>query len=433
MSYLPPVRTVQHGGYIAAAMLLFIVALVLLRSCGEYGDALSGNDDGDQRPAASNQTPANDRVLTVGPRQQFETISQAVEVAVNGDILQVHAGVYPESVRLTDPIVIQAAGDGDVWIDGECERDIGVHVYSGDGTVISGIGVRNTNGPGILIGNTGNDATPPQHITVEQSTIENFNCADGDAQLNAGIAVWHGRCCMRIAANTITYRTEGDAHGRGNGIWFKSTDDVPSGGGHLIARNTIIGGWDGIGGEAEGDEHGTFDKNTVIENNVISGCWDDGIQSEGGNENVTIRNNDISGCGTGIAFAPTLVGPLKIEGNTIHDLERGLYDNLFCYKVGSQGDGKVHLTNNVCDTEGDGLLQTNSGLPVIVASGNCFHVTRYVIQLGEDIPNGTSFNDDTMWTTDPSRFVDWGGEPYASIEEFRETGNESRGLESPIC
>lgn len=419
MSHLPPLRTIQHAGYIAAALLLLVVALVLLHGSG-------GN--------ASLDSPAhNGRVLAIGIGQQYPTISAAVEDAVTGDILQVHAGVYHESVRLTESIVIESADDGDVWIDGDCEREVGIHVYSGDGTVVTGLGVRNTNGAGVLIGDTGDDAIPPQHVTIDHMTIENFNCANGDAQLNAGVAVWHGRCCMQIVDNTITYRTEGDIHGRGNGIWFKSTDDEPSGGGHLIARNTITGGWDGIGGEAEGDTHGSFDKNTVIEDNVITGCWDDGVQAEGGNENVTIRNNEISACGTGIAFAPTLVGPLKIEGNAIRDLQTGLYDNQFCFKVGNEGDGEVHLTNNTCDTNGDGLLQTNSGLPVIIGDGNCFRVTRYVMQLGDEIQDGTSFDHDTLWTSDPDRFVEWAGERYGSLDEFRTTGNEANGRQSASC
>src|SRR4030042_415417 len=170
-------------------------------------------------------------------------------------------------------------------------------------------------------------------------------------------------------------------------LWFKSNENNPSGGGHYIAGNTIIGGWDGIGGEEEGSAHGTFDRDTIIENNTVRDCWDDGIQSEGGDKNVRIRNNDISGCGAGIAFAAPISGPLYVENNYIHDLVMGDYGNLFCYKVGNSTSATVYLTGNTCDVDSaaeqaqggaDGIHQTNGGMFSIVSSGHASQPSRHV-------------------------------------------------------
>jgi hypothetical protein len=418
--HMRPIRAIRYLGYVAAGGVLLAVAAVVLTS-GSGVPLASPQDDG--------------QTIEVGSGSRFRSISDAVDAAEPGDTVRVAPGVYYETVTLREGIRIEPSSSGEVWIDGECERENGIHVYSGRGAEIAGLGVRNTVAAGVLIGLTGDDADPPEHVTVRDMTIEDFDCRGGDAQSNAGIAVWHSRCCIRLLDNTISYRSDAIVRGMGNGIWFKSTDDAPSGGDHLVARNAIIGGWDGIGGEAEGDTHGSFDRATLIEGNFITGCWDDGIQSEGGNQEITIRDNEITGCGTGIAFAPTLLGPLIIFSNEIRDLDTGLYDNKFCFKTGGETDdgGIVYLTENTCETEGDGLLQTNSGLPAIVARRNCFQVTRYVIQLGDEVRDGTSFNRDTLWTSDPSRFVDWDGEQYASLEEFHETGHEADGQQSDRC
>jgi hypothetical protein len=229
--------------------------------------------------------------------------------------------------------------------------------------------------------------------------------------------------------------------GSADGIWFKSNDNNPSGGGHYIAGNTIIGGWDGIGGEEEGSGHGTFDRDATVENNTIQNTWDDCIQSEGGDQNVRIRNNDLSGCGTGIAFAAPVTGPLYVENNYVHDLVTGLYDNHFCYKVGQgSGLGTTYMTRNTCvvisapGQEADGIHQTNENLSAIVSRGNVFNVSRYVFTLGyPSVPSGMDFDEDCIWSTNQN-IIKWGSAYYASLASFQSaTGQESRGQQTTNC
>jgi parallel beta-helix repeat protein len=439
MAYLA-VRSFTTIGYIGGILLIGVVAVLALTSLGDGNGseppAGAGTTATDAAKTPGGEEPTDDdtEVVTVGPSGDFTSINEAIEEASPGGIVEIGAGVYDEQVFIDDTVTLRPAGDGEVWIDRNCAEGSGIHVRSGSRVVIQGIGIRNTDSAGVIIGFTEEGEEVPEYVTVDGMSIENFNCPDSEDQYNAGIAVWTAGCCMTITNNTITYRTSGFVKGWGNGIWFKSTDEQPSGGGHTVSGNTITGGWDGIGGEAEGDDHGTFDRDSVIEGNIVRDCWDDGIQVEGGNVNIRVTGNTVSGCGTGIAFAPTKIGPLYVERNYIHDLSIGEYENLFCFKIGYEQPGEVYLTENRCQTEGDGILKTNAGLPTIISRGNCFNVTRYVLTMSDSVPPGTSFDGDTMWTSDPQRFVEWRDTQYYSLEEFQAgTGFEATGRESPDC
>lgn len=373
--------------------------------------------------------------FVVGPSEQYTTIQSAVVAATNGDIIQVKAGIYNEQVSVGKGITIQ--GEQGSIIDGECNRTHGIWAW-GDGLTVRGMEIRNTVEGAVFLNANQSGQTTPTNITIDGNYIHDFDCnyAGQDpssyGQYNAGIVSWYGGSNINITNNNIVHRAAATTHngrvGASNGIWFKSNDSNPSGGGHLIANNVIIGGWDGIGGEEEGSAHGTFDKNTIVEKNIVRDCWDDGIQSEGGDENVILRENDVSGCGTGIAFAAPITGPLTVERNYIHDLSLGLYDNRFCFKAGNSSTATVYLTENVCKPGpggADGIMQTNAGMFKIIARRNCYETSRYIFHITE--PSGSDFDEDTMYTTDTSRFVKWtGGTLYTSLSAFQDGTNNPK-------
>jgi len=388
--------------------------------------------------------------LEVGGTSGYPTIGAAVVAASPGDTILIHGGTYREEVAIDKAVTLDLFGDGDVWVDGQCLRDHAFWIW-GSGATLLNIKVKNTVEAGVLLSADRPDQSRPTNITIDGMTIQDFDCRwtseepGSWGQYRAGIASWYGGPGMRVTNNLIQFRASGSPHGAADGIWFKSRDLTPSGGGHYIAGNTIIGGWDGIGGEEEGSARGTFDRDTIVENNTIRDCWDDGIQSEGGDQNVHLRNNDISGCGTGIAFAAPVTGPLYIEQNHIHDLSMGLYENLFCFKVGNDGGGTAYLTENVCDVDSsaeaaqgagaDGIHQTDEGLSPIVSRRNIFQVSGYVFILVEfPLPAGTSLDEDCVSTTDPERFIKWsGGVYYASLAELQAVGEEPKGRQTTDC
>ena len=374
--------------------------------------------------------------IEVGGGSGYATISAAVQAAGSGDTILIHTGTYREQVNLTSKTVtVRPYGDGPVTIDGQCTRGHGVYIGGGSGQTVRGLTITNTVEASILIENRAN------HITIDDNTLQNFDCQElsGD-QYRAGVASWYGGDHITVTNNLIQRRTSGEPRGSANGIWFKSNDSNPSGGGHYIAGNTIIGGWDGIGGEEEGSAHGTFDKDTIVENNTIQGSADDCIQSEGGDQNVRIRNNDLSGCGDGIAFARPVTGPLYIENNHIHDLVTGWYDNHFCFKVGNSGSAVTYMTGNVCEVfgspgqEADGIHQTNEGGTPIVSRNNVYNVSRYVFTIGwPSVPSGSSFDEDCMWTTNDN-IIKWNGNYYTSLAQFQAaTGQEPNGRQAQDC
>lgn len=365
-------------------------------------------------------------IVTVGPGS-YPTISAAVAAATPGDVVRIGSGVYREQVDVSIPLSIEAAESGTVWVDGECNRQNGFRV-SASNVSISGVGVRSVNEAGIRIDGA-------DDVSIDNVTVQDYNCDDGQDQFEAGVAVWDGGARLRVTNSTIIRRVNlgGGDRGFGNGIWVKNVGQG-SGGGHYIAGNTIIGGYDGIGGEPEDASYGSFYRDTVIERNVIRACWDDGIQVEGGTIEVVVRDNKITGCGVGIGLAPTKQGPLYIERNEIRDLVPGFYGQQAAFKLGDYSSGQVYITDNVVVTPGDGFKQTNAGsVGTITARRNIVSVSRRVIEMG-NIPAAASFDEDCLWSTDPNRFIIWEGDDYQSLAEFQNgTGQEPNGTESQDC
>jgi len=156
----------------------------------------------------------------------------------------------------------------------------------------------------------------------------------------------------RYSANSWT-----DGHPAGpQGITFSYC-----GGNHVIRHNEIYSTTgnrfnDGMGGEDNFSKTGFPNSDSDIYGNKISSTWDDGIESEGGNENVRIWGNYLDRTATGIATTVTSVGPVYIFRNVFN--RNQFYDKLSSpdqddrqpfFKSGSDaslGDGRRYLIHN---------------------------------------------------------------------------------------
>jgi len=369
------------------------------------------------------------------------TIGAAVAAASAGQTIVVKAGTYPEQVDVDKSVDIIAFGNGPVWVDAACTRTHCIRVTASQ-VKLKGLGCQNSIDAGVLIENGAGN------VTLEGMTIEDFDCKNQGPEYRAGVGAWYAGSKITLLNNTVTRRvklTGGLAGGKSNCVWFKSTNSSPSGGGHLIKGNKLSGCYDCIGGETESDIHGCFDKDTVIENNTISDCYDDGIQVEGGTQNVVVRNNTIKRAAIGIASAGAQTGPLTIEKNTITEGKPGYYDFSTCFKIGKTGAGTTYFTDNTCILSGSNCLapggmgcggwsQTNSGLNTIVTKGNKISTSYYVIELSGPPAAGTSFDNDCLHTTDTTRFVKWNGQQYDDLAAFQSaTGQENNGTQSSSC
>ncbi len=74
---------------------------------------------------------------------------------------------------------------------------------------------------------------------------------------------------------------------------------------------------DVIGGGGNGSYRGAPGPDSDIYGNVVSHCWDDGLEVEGGNRNTRVWSNYITQTMTGIGNAATSIGPLYVWRNVV--------------------------------------------------------------------------------------------------------------------
>ncbi|MCF6176802.1 MAG: LamG domain-containing protein [Victivallaceae bacterium] len=91
-------------------------------------------------------------------------------------------------------------------------------------------------------------------------------------------------------------------------------------GNHVIRYNEIYSDFkhyfnDGLGGGDNFSNEGFPHQDSDIYGNIISHCWDDGIESEGGNINNRIWNNYFKYCYVQVAVATTSKGPIYVWNN----------------------------------------------------------------------------------------------------------------------
>lgn len=95
-----------------------------------------------------------------------------------------------------------------------------------------------------------------------------------------------------------------------------------AGGNHVIRYNECFSDLehmcnDGIGGGSNGSFQGSPGPDSDIYGNLVSHCWDDGLEVEGGSRNVRVWDNYIEQCMMMIGNAPCSIGPLYIWRNVV--------------------------------------------------------------------------------------------------------------------
>jgi hypothetical protein len=72
-----------------------------------------------------------------------------------------------------------------------------------------------------------------------------------------------------------------------------------------------------IGGASNGSFKGAPGPDSDVYGNIVSHCWDDGLEIEGGNRNTRVWNNYIEQTMMGIGNAATSIGPLYLWRNIV--------------------------------------------------------------------------------------------------------------------
>jgi len=221
-----------------------------------------------------------------------------------------------DRVHIADGGPTQGTGSRDPWLHQHCR--------------VEGIQVRCSKGLEQLSAQRRHD------VVVEQCYITFWGRIGGPKTLgnleggsDSGLYAESGTGNLTIQRNLIE-----DPRGASND-WETGHPDGPQGisviqstGGNVIRYNDIVstedhGYNDGIGGGNNFSFIGNMNRNSDIHGNIIRSCWDDAIESEGGNMNVRIWGNYIHLFYNGIATASTSTGPIYIFRNVSGESRAG--------------------------------------------------------------------------------------------------------------
>jgi len=145
-----------------------------------------------------------------------------------------------------------------------------------------------------------------------------------------------------------------------------------AGGNHVIRSNECFSDLehmynDVIGGGSNGSFRGSPGPDSDIYGNLISHCWDDGLEVEGGSRNVRVWGNYITQAMMAIGNAAGSIGPLYIWGNVVGRSQRqtdapGLHLLKMGYADGEQWmTGQMYIFHNTIFREDGWLPQGGLG------------------------------------------------------------------------
>lgn len=386
-----------------------------------------------------------------------------------GDIILVHAGVYKDNRFLyggfdrtkaaygtpfdgtyyltqsgtpAKPIVIKAAGDGDVIFDGDGCQNL-FNLMAANDNYFEGITVRNTN-VAFLLGIK--NIAGASGFTLKHSRLENIGRGVQDD--------WSGSKNFYIADNVFIGRHDPNhlQSWTDDAVWAKFpgfptliTSEYAVkvyGQGHVVAYNYAANWHDGIDIATYGDPDGTpnpnpdrFPSSIDFYGNDFSNMADNCIEADGGARNIRVFGNRCFNSAQGSFSAqPIFGGPVYFYRNLVYNGITGgplkfidtpagvlVYQNTFI------GQGRlmrpasnVHFLNNLF--LGDGWLQ-----PV-------FNLTTYTNYSTSDY-NGFRPNpnvaDAFEWNSPPFDVAaDYDHNPvtrhFKSLEEYRATAHQEQ-------
>jgi hypothetical protein len=174
---------------------------------------------------------------------------------------------------------------------------------------------------------------------------------------------------------------------------------VNAGENHVIRYNECFSDLDHmyndvIGGGSNGSYRGSPGPDSDIYGNLISHCWDDGLEVEGGSRNVRVWNNYITQAMMAIGNAAGSIGPLYIWNNVAGrgQRQRGA-PGLHFLKMGfADGDhwmtGHMYIFHNTIFREDEwqlaGGLGGNRIVKHVISRNNVLHIRS---------PNGYSVSE----------------------------------------
>jgi nitrous oxidase accessory protein NosD len=219
-----------------------------------------------------------------GPQEVIEVfpgpnaITEALAQADEGDVLNIHAGRYPEAVVVsTANVALRSAGDGRVIVDGECSTRYTISVLA-DGVKITGLAV---------IGAAHGFGEVPSAVRFDQVSsgmLRNSILADScDAEY--GVNVFNGGTVV-IRGNVAT--------GFGDGGIYAGTVRATPFGPLRIEDNESFGNFRGV------IVYGVTGGRVRVDGNHVHDNSDSGIRVNFSTGVLTTRNRVVDNVRTGI-------------------------------------------------------------------------------------------------------------------------------------
>jgi hypothetical protein len=220
-------------------------------------------------------------------------------------------------------------------------------VIAADFVIVRGLELRNAAQHGILIKAGRHD------VVVEDCRITGWGQMGGPISFGNITGNTDSAIYAEKGAGRLTIQRNRLEHPRGaSNDWETGHPSGPQGislvnssGRNVIRYNDIWstedhGFNDGIGGGSNYSREGSPHRDSDIHGNLIRNCWDDAIESEGGNMNVRIWGNYLHLFYNGIATAATTRGPLYVWRNVWAESRRTHRDPIggSAIKTGERGE-----------------------------------------------------------------------------------------------
>jgi len=177
-------------------------------------------------------------------------------------------------------------------------------------------------------------------------------------------------------------------------------------------------------------------ENLDFHNNLIQGCVDDGIETDGAGSNCRIYFNRFQNTLTGISVAPCAIGPTYIFRNIISDWRPSEEFDGYPFKFNVSATLLTqwgHLYHNTCFSAvpaQDGFLfKDYSNWTNIISRNNVFVGTSYALESYENVASTVDFDYDAFYTTKAAPLITWAGTRYNSLSQFATAiGEETHGV-----
>ncbi|MGA1795283.1 MAG: nitrous oxide reductase family maturation protein NosD [bacterium] len=155
--------------------------------------------------------------LEVGPGRLYSTISDAISIAVDGDVITVYNGIYSENIFIEKGLVIQSAGEMASPVIMPKDPELPVFTILGSSVHITGLTVQGSSSSGILL-SCANNCTIANNKVVNNLygiTLENYAAGNeimhNEIQNNylEGINVWSHARNNTISHNSVLRNNRG--------------------------------------------------------------------------------------------------------------------------------------------------------------------------------------------------------------------------------